>query len=144
MNTSPLPRHNIGAICSQVSFDKVTHAVHLLNIQNVFQTPTLPATLSQFVVANQWTNAQGTFLQQLEIFTPSGALLAERKNQFTITSSPPISCHWCIDSFSMMLTLRETGVYFVTISIGRQEGPLESVCNIPFECRLIPVQQTGG
>ena len=52
MTTNPLPRHNIGAICSQVSFDKVTHAVHLLNIQNVFQTPTLPATLSQFVVAN--------------------------------------------------------------------------------------------
>ena len=82
MTTTNLPRHNIGAICSQVSFDKVTHAVHLLNIQNVFQTPTLPATLSQFVVANQWTNAQGTFLQQLEIFTPTGQLLAERKNQF--------------------------------------------------------------
>jgi len=144
MTLSPnLPRHNIGAICSQVSFDKVTHAVHLLNIQNVFQTPTLPATLSQFVVANQWTNAQGTFVQQLEIFTPSGSLLAERKNEFTITSSPPISCHWCIDSFSMMLTLRETGIYYVTISIGRQEGPMESVCNIPFECRLVTVQSTG-
>ena len=144
MTLSPnLPRHNIGAICSQVSFDKVTHAVHLLNIQNVFQTQTLPATLSQFVVANQWTNAQGTFVQQLEIFTPSGSLLAERKNEFTITSSPPISCHWCIDSFSMMLTLRETGIYYVTISIGRQEGPMESVCNIPFECRLVTVQSTG-
>jgi hypothetical protein len=67
-----LPRHNIGAICSQVSFDKVTHSVHLFNIQNVFQTPTLPATLSQFVVANQWTNAQGTFLQQLEVYNPTG------------------------------------------------------------------------
>lgn len=140
---SNLPRHNIGAICSQVSFDKVTHSVHLFNIQNVFQTPTLPATLSQFVVANQWTNAQGTFLQQLEIFTPNGDLLSERKNQFTITSNPPLSCHWCIDSFSMMLTLRETGIYYVTISIGRPEGEVESVCNIPFECRIVPAKQPG-
>lgn len=126
-----------------MSFDKVTHSVHLFNIQNVFQTPTLPATLSQFVVANQWTNAQGTFLQQLEIFTPNGDLLSERKNQFTITSNPPLSCHWCIDSFSMMLTLRETGIYYVTISIGRPEGEVESVCNIPFECRIVPAKQPG-
>lgn len=136
-----LPRHNIGAICSQVSFDKVTHSVHLFNIQNVFQTPTLPATLSQFVIANQWTNAQGTFVQQLEIYTPNGDLLTERKNEFSITSNPPLSCHWCIDSFSMMLTLKETGIYYATISIGRPDEELESVCNIPFECRVVPAKK---
>lgn len=136
MNTN-LPRHNIGALCSQISFDKASGAAHMFNIQNVFFTHQIPVTLSNFVIVNQWTNAQGDFIQHTELFSPTGILVAERKNQFKMSLSAPLLPHWCIDSFTMSLTLKETGIYYATISIGRVGENMESVCNIPFECRII-------